>query len=121
VNLVPAASVVVKGFVIEDDHATAHRLFAIDAVGSAPSRLPIEVANRLCKKVHRGAFTPEAATEAVHPLAHLPIRSVDTADLAAATFALATRLDHPAEDGCDLAVAEAEDERAVALDVVAQG
>jgi len=84
VNLVRDASVVVKGCVREDGHETAHRLFAIDAAWSAPSPLPIEVANTLWKKVRRGAFAAEAATEAVGRLAPLPIRYVDTVDLVVA-------------------------------------
>jgi len=116
VNLVLDASVVVKGCVREDGHETAHRLFAIDAAWSAPSLLTIEVANTLWKKVRRGAFAAEAATEAVERLPRLPIRYVETVDLVAAAFALATRLDHPVDDCCCLAVAEAEDGRVVTAD-----
>jgi len=120
VNLVLDASVVVKGCVREDGHETAHRLFAIDAAWSAPSLLTIEVANTLWKKVRRGAFAAEAATEAateaVERLPRPPIRYVETVDLVAAAFALATRLDHPVYDCCCLAVAEAEDGRVVTAD-----
>jgi predicted nucleic acid-binding protein len=116
VKLVLDASVVVKWFVREDGHETAHHLFAIDVAWSAPSLLPVEVANTLWKKVRRGEFAAEAATEAVGRLAHLPIRHVDTADLVAAAFALARRLDHPVYDCCYLAVAEAEDGRVVTAD-----
>jgi predicted nucleic acid-binding protein len=87
--------------------------FVLDVAWSAPSLLPIGVANTLGKTVRRGAFAAEAATEAVERLPRRPIRDVDTVDLAAA-FALATRRDHPVHDGCDLA--DAEDGRVVTAD-----
>jgi predicted nucleic acid-binding protein len=107
------ASAVVRWFVREDGHETAHRPFALGAAWSAPSPLSIGVANTLWKTVRRGAFAAEAATGAVERLPRPPIRDVDTVDLAA-TAALATRRDHPVHDGCDLA--DAEDGRVVTAD-----
>lgn len=111
-NLVLDASVMMKWFVREDGHETAHRLFAIDAAWSAPSLLTIEVANTLWKKVRRGAFAAEAATEAVERLPRLPVRYVETVDLVAADPRLLARV-----HGTALAA------RAVELDafVAAQG
>jgi len=116
VKLVLDASVGAKGVVREDGHEAAHRLFTVDATWSAPSPLPIEVASTFCRRIRRGAFAAEAATEAVERLPRPPIRYVETVDLVAAAFALATRLDHPVDDCCCLAVAEAEDGRVVTAD-----
>ena len=91
-TLVLDAAVVVKGFVREDGHETAHRLFAIDAAWSAPSPLTIEVANTLWKKVRRGAFTAEAATKTVERSPRLPVRYVETVDLVAADRRLLARV-----------------------------
>jgi predicted nucleic acid-binding protein len=116
VNLGLDASVGVKWFVIENGHATAPRPFAVAAAWPAPSLLSVEVASMLWRRVRRGGFAPEAATEAAGRLAHVPIRYVAMADLGAVAFALATRLDHPVENGRHLAVAEAEDGRVVTAD-----
>ena len=105
------ASVVVKWFVLEDQHDEARALLLADEPLLAPDLLAVEVANVLWVKVRRGELQPAQAGRAIAAVCGRgePQLRASTPLLSAA-FELAVTLEHPVYDCVYLALARAADD-----------
>jgi predicted nucleic acid-binding protein len=112
------ASAIVRAALGESDRA----LDWIAAVGSgesdgvAPDLLWLEVANAFAGYVRRGRLSPEQGRRAVASALHLPLRTIPSAELAAASFAVALQRGLSVYDACYAVVAEVEQALLVTAD-----
>ena len=106
------ASVVVKWFVLEEQHDEARSLLAADEPLLAPDLLAIEVANVLWAKVRRRELEPaqaERAIAAVGGRGEPQLRP--STPLLSPAFDLAVTLEQPVYDCLYVALARATDDR----------
>lgn len=110
-NCVVDASVGIKLFLVEEDTAKAHALFAeLTAVPPARFYVPdlfyVECANILWKYTRRFGYPAENARQDIEALQALRLQTVSTADLLTPAFAWALAYDLTAYDACYAALAQ---------------
>lgn len=104
--LVVDASVAVKWFVEETDHAQARALLTRNIRRSAPDLNLVEIANALKNKARRKEIGQEQADQAVATLPNFFVELVHSAPLYMRAYQLASTLNHPVPDCMYLACAE---------------
>jgi len=111
------ASVAVKWYVAEAQHAQAREILAADdELLAAPDLILTEVANTLRRKVMEGSVTREQAFEALEDLPRCFSLLVPSRASWRAAFDLALNLGHPFPDCVYLACAAMNDARLVTDD-----
>lgn len=91
------ASIAFKWLVPETHSEDALRLIQVRVL-LAPSHLPVEVANAVWKNMRRGLIPSDLGTSALAELLRFPISYVDSRELLAQAFSLATRYDRSIYD-----------------------
>jgi predicted nucleic acid-binding protein len=105
------ASVVVKWFVLEDQHDEARALLLVDEPLLAPDLLAMEVANVLWVKVRRGELDAAQATRAIAAVSGRGEPQLQgSIPLLRAAVDLAVRLEQPVYDCLYVALAQERDD-----------
>lgn len=104
--IVVDASIVVKWFVAEQDHALAFQLLDQKHVFIAPDLIFSETTNVLWKKFRKGEATVEQCERAVSALPEFFQGVISSSGMIANAFKLATHLDHSVYDCIYLACAQ---------------
>jgi predicted nucleic acid-binding protein len=98
VSLVVDASVVIKWFAAEELMEEADRLRPLLAQLVAPDFCLVELANIAWKKMRRGTFLPDEATQITSHLRRSGMRFLPSGPLLDAALRLAREFDHPVYD-----------------------
>lgn len=104
-HFVVDASVVIKWVVEEEGSDSALTLLSADHALCAPDLIMCECANILWKKVSRKEINAEEAELMSELLRRAAIEAVPARSLMPSALRLACRIEHPAYDGFDLALA----------------